>query len=82
MIINDSADSGISADAVTNLDIANSSFDSNGNTSEGGTIQDDNIHLEDLVGTDNTISGSSVIDSRNTNLDWDPNSSSAMSTLT
>ncbi len=78
----DSADSGITMDAVTDFTIANSYIFSNGAQSEGGAIQDSNVHIEDLVGTSNAISNSTISDGRNTNLDWDPNSSSAMSTLT
>ena len=82
MTINDSADSGIFVDAVSGLNLSNLFMDSNGAQSEGGAIQDSGIHIEDLIGASNTISNSTIQDSRNTNLDWDPNSSSSMSTLT
>ena len=82
MAIIDSADSGIFVDAVSGLNLANLFVSSNGAQSEGGAIQDSNIHIEDLIGASNAISNSTIQDARNTNLDWDPNSSSSMSTLT
>ena len=82
MNINDSADSGIFVDAVGGLNLVSLFMDSNGAQSEGGAIQDSGIHIEDLIGTGNTLSNSTIQDSRNTNLDWDPNSSTSMSTLT
>jgi hypothetical protein len=82
MTINDSNDSGISIDAVSGLNLGNLVLNSNGVDSENGVVQDDNIHIEDLIGTSNTISNSTITDARNSNLDWDPNSSSGMSTLT
>ncbi|GAB4496707.1 MAG: hypothetical protein OHK0019_28930 [Saprospiraceae bacterium] len=82
MNINDAADNGIFVDAVSGLSLSNLFMDSNGAQSEGGAIQDCGIHIEDLIGTSNTISNSTIQDSRNTNLDWNPNSSSSMSTLT
>ena len=51
MAVVDSADSGITMDAVTDFTIDNSFIFSNGAQSEGGAIQDSNVHLEDLVGT-------------------------------
>ena len=68
--------------AVSGLNLANLVVNSNGVDSENGVVQDDNIHIEDLIGTTNTITNSTITDARNTNLDWDPNSSSGMSTLT
>jgi len=82
MFIIDSADSGIFADGVDTLSMSSLFLDSNGAQSEGGAVQDSNIHLEDLIGTANTLSDSTVQDSRNTNLDWDPNSSTSQSVLT
>ena len=82
MNINDSGDNGIFVDAVSGLNLANLFMDSNGAQAEGGAIHDAGIHIEDLIGVSNTISNSTIQDSRNTNLDWDPNSSSSMSTLT
>ena len=73
MNINDSADSGIFVDAVSGLSLSNLSVNSNGAQSEGGVIQDSGIHIEDLIGTGNTITNSTIQDSRNTNLDWNPN---------
>ena len=82
MNINDSGDSGINIDAVSGLNLVSLFMDSNGAQSEGGAIQDLGIHIEDLIGTSNAITNSTIQDSRNTNLDRDPNSSSSMSTLT
>jgi hypothetical protein len=82
MAIVDAADSGISIDAVSGLSLTNLWMDSNGAQAEGGAIQDSGIHIEDLIGSANTITNSTVQESRNTNLDWDPNSSSGQSVLT
>ena len=82
MAINNAADSGVFVDAVSGLSLANLYMDSNGAQAEGGTVQDSGIHIEDLIGAANTITNSTIQESRNTNLDWDPNSSSGQSTLT
>ena len=82
MNINDSADSGIFIDAVSGLNLTACSWTATAHKSEGGVIQDSGIHIEDLIGASNAITNSTIQDSRNTNLDWDPNSSSSMSTLT
>ena len=82
MTIDNSGDNGIFIDAVSGLNLANLAMDSNGAQAEGGAVHDAGIHIEDLIGPSNSISNSTIQDSRNTNLDWDPNSSSGMSTLT
>jgi hypothetical protein len=82
MVVDDSADNGISVDGVSGLAIANSQLDRNGAQAEAGAVNDAGIHVEDLSGTGNSITSTDVLDSHNSNLDWDPNSSASQSTLT
>ncbi|HKP89926.1 MAG TPA: tandem-95 repeat protein [Thermoleophilaceae bacterium] len=82
MVVDDSGDNGVSADGVSGLSIANSQLNRNGAQAEAGAVNDAGIHIEDLAGTANAITSTDVLDSHNSNLDWDPNSSSAQSTLT
>jgi hypothetical protein len=77
----DSHDSGISIDEVSGFYL-NAAVTNNGRDLESDVVQDANIHIENLIGTNNLINGSLITDARNSNIDWDPNSSSAMSTLT
>jgi hypothetical protein len=80
MGIRDSGDSGIAADGVARLRLAADNLSGNGAQAEGGAVQDAGIHLEDMQGTSN-FDGIQVTDSHNSNIDWDPNTSSALSTV-
>ncbi|MEA2474727.1 MAG: hypothetical protein QOE06_2642 [Thermoleophilaceae bacterium] len=72
--IKGSVNSGVWGTGVSGLDLQLMHLDSNGNATSTAGVPDSGFAFGELTGT-NSISGATVRDSRNSNIDWQPASS-------